>query len=321
MTSQGYALARAELIHAITAYGGITTADGAVAGNTLIDAALIGSNDFLTNKTLLLMSGLAQYETVGISAFNSATGQIALVSGVSSQILRGTIFRVLNISEGSLIIWLILAELRKGLPSLSETWQDELGIDFTVWATTNPATGTAWNRGAVGGYLRATSVPAANEVARLVSAQRWIATPGVFGTNTVIRSFNREIELRLANIANMDNTLCLLGALTPNQADNRGSNNVIGWILQADVLASITDVGGVETVNTGFGETLTNWNKLRIEVEAATVRFYLNETLVATHIVNLPNLPMYLNHFIDTEAGGPGTIEVGVNRAWYGDRI
>ncbi|GAI68883.1 unnamed protein product, partial [marine sediment metagenome] len=53
MTSQGYALARAELIRALTAYSGITTSDGAVAdsrGTTLVDSNLIGRNDFITGK-------------------------------------------------------------------------------------------------------------------------------------------------------------------------------------------------------------------------------------------------------------------------------
>jgi len=203
---------------------------------------------------------------------------------------------------------------------LYEGWQDELGIDFTVWTVTNPATGVAWARGADGADLMASSIPNANETARLRSNQRWVAAPTLYGTNKILRRLILEFEMQLANVANMDNTLCFFG-LTPAIGNDRSSNNIIGFALLADVLQTLTDLGGVETVNTGFGETLTNKNKLRIEVLLNTVRFYLNETLLATHITNLADLPMYLNFFVDTEAGGAATIKVGVTRAWFEDIV
>lgn len=98
--NSGYALARAELIHTLTAYQGITTADGAPGGTTLIDANLIGSNDFITEKTILIWSGPAANEDKGAISFNTVTGQITLQgTGFSAQITAGTIFRVLNISS------------------------------------------------------------------------------------------------------------------------------------------------------------------------------------------------------------------------------
>lgn len=202
--------------------------------------------------------------------------------------------------------------------NLYEGWQDEAGIDNTIWTVTNPATGAAWSRGATGAYLRATSAPNANETCRLRSDQRWIAAPDVYGTNTVLRRLIIEFELRLTNVANIDNTLFFLG-LTTGVADNRGSNNIIGWGLLADALRSITDDGGVETTDTGFGETLTNWNKLRIEISAGDVSFFLNETRVAQHTTNLPDFPFYLNFFIDTEGGGGATPEIGIIRVWTED--
>ena len=99
MTSMGYALARAELIRALTAYSGITTSDGAGDGTTLIDANLIDKNDFITEKTILILSGDAAYEDKGAASFNNAIGQISLQgTGFSAQIKAGTIYRILNIS-------------------------------------------------------------------------------------------------------------------------------------------------------------------------------------------------------------------------------
>jgi len=131
-------------------------------------------------------------------------------------------------------------------------------------------------------------------------------------------SFLVGIRVKTCDVANIDNTISFLG-LTTGTADDRTTNNIIGWGLNADVLQSVTDNAGVETTNTGFGETLTNWNKLAIDVYSGGVRFYINETLKATHIANLPDNPVYLNFYVDTEAGGAATIELGIIRAYIDD--
>ena len=229
------------------------------------------------------------------------------------------------------IAWIIahISELRPEM-SLFEGWQDELGIDFTLWSVTHPATGVAWARGAGAGVmaamLRASAAPNANEVARLVGNQRWPIGPDTFGTNTILRVVEFEFELAIANLANLDNTLTVLG-LTPNQADSRASNNIVAFALvgAGNALQTVTDLAGVETVNTGFAENLANLNKLKITVVSvagvATIQFYLNETLIASHIANLPDLPMYPNFFFDTAAGGPCTPQIGIIRLWSEDLI
>ena len=116
--SLAYALARAEFIHSITAYQGITTANGAAGGTTLFDSNLIGRNDFITEKAVLLMSGNAQYEDKGAAAFNPVTGQITLQgTGFSAQVVAGTIYRILNISSVEVDVETLLtrlSELRSG---------------------------------------------------------------------------------------------------------------------------------------------------------------------------------------------------------------
>lgn len=101
MTSLAYALARAELIRALTAYTGIATADGTEEGTTIIDANLDDRNDFITEKTILIMSGPAAYEDKGAQSFvNTHPATITLQgTGFSAQIKAGTIYRILNISS------------------------------------------------------------------------------------------------------------------------------------------------------------------------------------------------------------------------------
>lgn len=96
MSGEAFALAREEQIRTLTAYSGTTTADGSSSKNTLIDSALIGKNDFLTGKSVLIMSGDAQYETAGITSFNSTTGEITVGDAFSAQIMAGVSFRLLN---------------------------------------------------------------------------------------------------------------------------------------------------------------------------------------------------------------------------------
>ncbi len=101
MTSKGYALARAELIRTLTAFSGITTADGAEDGTTLIDSNL-KDNAFISpsgipGKAVLIMSGDARGEDKGAESFNNETGAITLQgTGFSAQIKAGIIYRILN---------------------------------------------------------------------------------------------------------------------------------------------------------------------------------------------------------------------------------
>ena len=110
MTSFGHALARAELIRVLTAYSGITTADGAGDGSTLIDTNLIGRNDFVAGKVILIMSGTARDEDRGALSFVPGTGIITVISPFNTQILAGTAFRIINISSVETLIFGIFHE-------------------------------------------------------------------------------------------------------------------------------------------------------------------------------------------------------------------
>lgn len=101
MENRAHALAREELIRVLTVYQGITTANGAVAGNTLEDSNLIGVNDFITDKTILIFFGNAINETKAATVFNPATGVITVAPAFNAQIIIGTPFRILNIPAGS----------------------------------------------------------------------------------------------------------------------------------------------------------------------------------------------------------------------------
>jgi hypothetical protein len=98
--SRSYALSRDEIIRALTAYTGITTADGAVTKDSLIDANLKGATDWITGKTILIDSGPSEHQEKAASAFNPGNGEITFISPCTNRIMAGTIFRLLNFSPG-----------------------------------------------------------------------------------------------------------------------------------------------------------------------------------------------------------------------------
>jgi len=139
MTSKGYALAREELIRALTAYSGITTFDGAADGTTLVDSNLIGRNDFITEKTIVITSGDAQSEDKGAAAFNNVNGNITLQgTGFSAQIKKGTTFRVLNISSIEIDVANMDAKVETNQYYDRIFFDEDTGIAGTAWPIGTP---------------------------------------------------------------------------------------------------------------------------------------------------------------------------------------
>jgi len=130
MVNRGHALSRDELIRTLTAYSGITTADGADDGTTLIDSNLIDnayiSPSGIPEKTILILSGDARGEDKPSSSFNNGTGAITLAgTGFSAQIMAGTIYRILNFSSAEADIAALLAALGNPTGDMRDVTQSE----------------------------------------------------------------------------------------------------------------------------------------------------------------------------------------------------
>ena len=304
------------------AYWGRTSGNGNALGTTLVCADLDNHPTYVGDRVKVFTGGawgqgrmIKAHAVGGILAIEPYTDS----AGAVQQIVAGTDFAI--ITNPSFSISDILSFISTPTINLYEGWQDETGIDLTVWTLTNPATGAAWARGAVGELLMAYSSPNANENARIRSNQRWIVSPGLYGVNKILRRFALEFEAHFIGSVNFNNVNFLLG-LTPAIGDTRATNNIIAFSLvgAGNALQTLTDAGGAETVNTGFGENLLLTNKFKIDISLNSVKFYLNEALIANHITNLPsNAPLYLNFYAPTGAGGASTIRLGTVRAWTED--
>jgi hypothetical protein len=234
--------------------------------------------------------------------------------------LYGNISTLTNLTGGATVInYTDSAKLNQliepEIPSLIEVWQSEEGMPEADMEWTNPATGTPWTVQTSGIYREFYTAPAASENARLVGRNMWMVAPSNYGTNTIYKKIILEYVVKLTTLANFDNAPFIIG-LTPNKTDTRASNNIIGFSLLADVLQALTDNGGAETITAIPAAVLTNVNKLRIEIYAGHVKFFVNEVQVADHITNLPNVPMYRDIYIANEAGGATGFELMGNRMW-----
>jgi len=141
--------------------------------------------------------------------------------------------------------------------------------------------------------------------------------------DAIVQVATFEFELKLSNVANIDTTSFFLGLVASSLIAGRTrlADDIIGWGLFSDALQSVTNESGVETVNTGFGETLTNFNKLKVELSYGHAKFFINERQVADHTTNLSALIFMPSFYMATEAGGNATIYLGTNRAWMEDLL
>jgi hypothetical protein len=101
------------ILRAISVYEGVTSADGNALGTTLICANIPGTNDFITNKTILLQSGNSIFEDSSASLYNPVTKQITVSPAFSGPVLKGTQFYVLPQASAGAIVPLINAIIGK----------------------------------------------------------------------------------------------------------------------------------------------------------------------------------------------------------------
>lgn len=224
----------------------------------------------------------------------------------------------------------VILELKRQelYPTLSEFWaSDVAGIDGNKWVTAVAGAGTVTRTVTATGvpiFVRLNTVDAVDaSTARLRTVVLFRAQPTNFTTSFTPKKFTIQWEARFTGVANIDNATFFMGLIS-GITDTRATANIIGFGLSADAIQTITDSAGVETVNSPSGITLTNFNEYRIEIirtDVNTVRFFINDILVATHIANIPNINGYCNFFTDNEAAAAGAnqVDIGAVTAKYFD--
>lgn len=311
-------------------YEGQASAAGAASGLTLVCAALAARPNY-SNQQLKILSGGAIDQVRNIVSDVAGTLTVDApftdATGAAQQIAAGTFF-VINsrLVGGGAVIGDI--DFLEGFPYINEHWEPA-NVDLNIWTPTHPATNNivvVENVAPNVGYAVVEFDVEDAETARLIgraSVNRWRIVPTLVDVNHAVKQFLMEWEIYFNDVANVAEATIFMGLVTAPAA-TRATNDIVGFGITAGVLTSITDRGGVEVPQTGFGEVLEDTrNKLRIMVDADNVYFYVNEVLVATHAVaaQLPDQLMYPCWYMPSAAGGFDTFEfyLGAVRIGYVD--
>ena len=200
-----------------------------------------------------------------------------------------------------------------GFQKIAESWQPQ-AIDPAIWTPTHPATNplaVAVNPLGINTCLFDVEDAEVGRLIGLANSNRWRIFPTIVGVNHLFRKIVMEWEVYFNNVANIAPATAFMGLVT-TAADTRVSNNIVGFGLLANTLVSITDRAGVEEANTGFGDVLEDtMNLLKMEISHDSVLFYVNGTLVASHVTpaNLPDQMMYPCWYMASAALGASTFE------------
>ena len=215
--------------------------------------------------------------------------------------------------------------MNRDMPYLTEFWETE-ALVASVWETTIDGAGTEAfaTAGGMMYYDMDTAAAAANTDVFLNSKYRWVCVPSVFGdSNAIIQRLVLEWEAQTVTaVADHDNTHFFMG-LTSAKTNDITQQDLIGFYLDTDVLKGKTDKAGTEGTTGAITATLTNWNKFRITVEAASVTFSLNgtdQTALVT-AAQQPDVAMYLLFGTRAEGANAVGLNVGPVRAWYEETI
>jgi len=142
---------------------------------------------------------------------------------------------------------------------------------------------------------------------------RWRVMPNITSENFMLRKFVMEFEIYHNDVANIDQNTSFFGLVTNPAQYTRAANDIVGFRYDGtDELMSLTDNGGGE-LSTGIAEVIEDtWHKLRIEVTAGMIQFFVNGVLRTTHMVPavLPDQLMYPSWYFASAGVGADTFEV-----------
>jgi hypothetical protein len=139
---KGFSLSIAELARVLSVYNGVTTADGAVGKTTLIDSNLIGKNDFINGKGILILSGPAELEFQTATLFTAVSGTITFPA-MSAQILAGVQYCILTQAALGVLINTISTNLNSLMADVGDASASTLGSLYGILG--NPSTTIAAN--------------------------------------------------------------------------------------------------------------------------------------------------------------------------------
>lgn len=332
------------LFRSTIAREGVTTGDGDAAGDSIIDAALIGigANSFVSMLMVVYPGDFNLVDSMDITAFNDATGEVTLARAykeVAALIPAGVPYKIVTFRFVPAEVAAIEAKLDNAIwglsalaglsfrptPHLIETWQTE-AIDVAIWGTNVVATGLAIFSAGEAPYLKVqlSGIAAADE-ACLYGLQRWFCNPdtamAIYLEKSILRVLHMEFELRFDDAVILDNTKFFMG-LGSIQAAIETTNNIVGFALDAsDNLDFISrDAGETRAEDVVLLADLADWHKYEIVVSPGQVECFIDEVSGGVITTNMPETAMYpVFHLVQEAGAGNPDLNIGVIRIWSED--
>ena len=120
-------------------------------------------------------------------------------------------------------------------------------------------------------------------------------------------SFEFGVAMKMESISNIDGFIGIENWGSLNIANNgvETAKHIGFYVVEGVLYASNANNTTQTTTNISAGLTLTDYNVYRLEYTASTdVKFYVNETLVATHTTNLPAAAMGIPYLgVESQVG------------------
>lgn len=211
--------------------------------------------------------------------------------------------------------------------NLYEAWQDEAGIDTTIWTTVVTGTGTVARSVAEPPYLKVILAGAAAlDTARLHGDQRWFCNPdtGLAGylKNSILKTLHMEFEAKIINVDKVLNTDFFMG-LASIQAAVEATNNIVGLILDASDNMRFLSADAVGSTSIGAvidAADVDDWHKFEIITSPGQVQLLINGASAGITTANLPETAMYPVFYLPQEnAAGAPALHVAIIRIWQED--
>jgi len=235
-------------------YKGITTSDGVGGGTTLIDSALIGVNDFLTDVNIIIQSGDCRRETRDISSFTNVTGTITVGTAFSAQIVSGVTFAIVARMSADVEVAVLQADVTI-IKADTQTIEDS-----TLKVT--PTAGSLASFIVTGGVALGTPLPNSKSLYDVIALDRLDnATYGLSALETLVDSLETRSVTTVSMMefhSEIDDIITLTTA-TANVAlpdiivADIPANTTIVRVIGELAIHSITDTSGALNAINGAG--------------------------------------------------------------------
>jgi hypothetical protein len=179
-----------------------------------------------------------------------------------------------------------------------------------TWTETTAGTGAT----SADGYMRVATGANNGSAAKLESKRNFGASSARLGTDaSAFNKFILEFSGKFSSVADLG-TETMVG-WTGTSGNERGDNNTCGFGIKADGTLQAFSEKAAGSTDTDLAATATDHHLFRIEMTASETKFYIDESLVATHAQSVEGAFLVIN--IHNAAAADKNLTIRKLRAWF----